>query len=140
MRIDYYRLRISIADYSYALVSFELVKFFFKFCSEISALKAMNRPAETAFGGIECCHTGTPCAEVRVIVHTVEQIGAAGLPRGYSKESSHILIKCRLVFYGGKGTKYLQKNGVPLLRNCYLFIAAIYLHILAKICVLYVPY
>ena len=42
MRIDYDRLRIVVADDTYADIPFELVKFVFEFCAEISVFNAVR--------------------------------------------------------------------------------------------------
>ena len=71
--VDYYRLRISVADYAYALISDKVVEFVFEFGAEIVAFQTVNRTVEALFG-VESNHSGALGAEMRIVVGAVKEV------------------------------------------------------------------
>ena len=73
VRIYYNRLRVGVANHPESLISREAIQFVFKLRSEVVALETMNRSRKSLFL-VKCYHSRTLCAEMRVVVCTVEQV------------------------------------------------------------------
>ena len=73
MRVDNDRLRIGVADHTYALTSYKRIEFVLEFRAEIVPLEFMNLAVKPQ-RGVECNHAGTLGAKVRIVVCAVKQV------------------------------------------------------------------
>ena len=90
VRVHDDRLWIGVADHAQSLVAYEPVKLVLEFRPEIVAFKTVNRAVETPFG-VERHHTGTLCAQVRIVVGAIEQVVDTRCFRNCSEEAAHWL-------------------------------------------------